>query len=282
MSFTNFACNRPFYHPDRTARATPDLSNVDYEDVFFETADGATLHGYFMPAVAEPKGAVLHLHGNAANVSGHWPFVGWLPAEGYHVLTFDYRGYGRSEGRVTRQGTVEDAEAALTFLRQRPEVDGAQVAVFGQSLGGALAPVLVVSNEDAICGFIIDAGFSSYRRVAEHHTRRNPLLTVLAWWYPMCLDDSFEPLDAIRKIDNTPKLIMHGDADQVVPVEMATELFIGAKEPKTLWIIPGGSHYSIWNEGGREARRRVTEFLSACFGRHEVNRKASSAMHLDS
>jgi len=261
VSLLNFCCYRPFFNPDREQRPTPDVTNIEFDDVFFKTANGQKLHGYFIPAVGDVRGAVLHLHGNAANVSGQWPFSAWLALKGYHVLTFDYRGFGRSAGRVSRAGAIEDAEAALAYLRARPEVNGAPVVVFGQSIGGAIATVLVERHEDAVCGLVMDAAFSSYQRVAAHHVRRSVLLTILAWWYPSLLDDAFEPVVAIRNIENTPKLIIHGDADEVVPVEMAHALFDAAQEPKELWIIPGEAHCSIWNEDGATARARVLAFI---------------------
>jgi len=265
VSLLNLCCYRPFFNPDREQRPTPDVTNIEFVDVFFKTANGKKLHGYFIPAVGDVSGAVVHLHGNAANVSGQWPFSAWLALEGYHVLTFDYRGFGRSEGRVSRAGAIDDAEAALAYLRDRPEVNGAPVVVFGQSIGGAIATVLVERHQDAVCGLVMDAAFSSYRGVAAHHVRRSVLLTILAWWYPSLLDDSFEPMVAIGNIEDTPKLIMHGDADEVVPVGMAHELFAAAQEPKVLWIIPGESHCSIWNEDGATARERVLAFVESCY-----------------
>ncbi len=265
VSLLNLCCYRPFFSPDRELRPTPDVTNIEFDDVFFRTANGQKLHGYFIPAVGDVRGAVLHLHGNAANVSGQWPFSAWLALKGYHILTFDYRGFGRSGGRVSRAGAIEDAEAAMAYLRDRPEVNGAPVVVFGQSIGGAIATVLVERHEDAVCGLIMDAAFSSYRRVAAHHVRRSVLLTILGWWYPALLDDAFEPVVAMRNIENTPKLIIHGDADEVVPVEMAHELYTAAQEPKELWIIPGEAHCSIWNEDGATARARVLAFVESCY-----------------
>ena len=74
--------------------------------------DGTKLHAWFLPAGGTARGTVLHLHGNAANVSNHLPLVAWMPARGYNVLMLDYRGFGKSEGRPTLDGIVEDALAA--------------------------------------------------------------------------------------------------------------------------------------------------------------------------
>ena len=130
---------RMFFYPDSATYATPAQLGVRAEDVQIVTADGSRLHGWFLPAAGNAKGTVLHLHGNAANVSNHLPLVSWLPARGYNVLMVDYRGFGRSQGRPSLDGIVDDAAAALAHLRTRPDVDASELIVLGQSIGGATA-----------------------------------------------------------------------------------------------------------------------------------------------
>jgi uncharacterized protein len=108
----------------------------------------------------EAKGTVLHLHGNAANVSNHLPLVAWLPARGYQVLMLDYRGFGRSEGRPTLDGIVTDALAALDYLRTRPDVDSSRLIVFGQSIGGATALRMLARDAQGVRLGVIEAAFS--------------------------------------------------------------------------------------------------------------------------
>ncbi|HUN82536.1 MAG TPA: alpha/beta hydrolase, partial [Phycisphaerae bacterium] len=98
---TMLGCDRVFYYPDRRVHGDPAEHGLKYEDVYFAAPDGVRLHGWFFPATKPATGTVLHIHGNAANVSAHYEFIRWLPAAGYNVLTFDYRGYGQSGGHVT-------------------------------------------------------------------------------------------------------------------------------------------------------------------------------------
>src|ERR671910_571341 len=86
---------RMFFYPDAVTYTTPAQVGVRADYVQIVTADGSRLHGWFLPAVGKAKGTVLHLHGNAANVSNHLPLVSWLPAHAYNVLLVDYRGFGR-------------------------------------------------------------------------------------------------------------------------------------------------------------------------------------------
>src|SRR5690606_7752336 len=110
---------------------------------------------------------------------------------------FDYRGYGRSEGTVTRAGTVQDATAALDFLLRHEPVDPTRIVAFGQSLGGALGIVLAAERTE-ITGLAVDGAFDSYRRIASWHVRRNPLLLCVGWWVPrLLMSDTYNPIDYV-------------------------------------------------------------------------------------
>ena len=158
---------RMFFYPDSVTYTTPAQLGVRAEDVQIVTADGSRLHGWFLPAVGNAKGTVLHLHGNAANVSNHLPLVSWLPARGYNVLMVDYRGFGRSQGKPSLDGIVDDAAAALAYLRTRPDVDRRQLIVFGQSIGGATA-LRLLARDRAAFGWRYRFGV---RELSRHRAR---------------------------------------------------------------------------------------------------------------
>jgi len=263
MSAMRWLCDRIFYRPDRRDRGSPADPSLSYEDVFFPAADGAPLHGWFLPAAtgAKARGAVLHLHGNAANVTGHYEFVRWLPAAGYHVLTFDYRGYGRSEGRVSREGTIEDAAAALDYIRGREDVDPGRVLVFGQSIGGAISVLLGARRRGQIRGLVVEGGFSDYRRIVCHHVMHHPLLTVLAWWLPFLVPKGFDPIDSVAAVSPVPVLFVHGKADHIVPWQMSQEMYERAGQPKEFWLIEGMDHYLVWEEEPEEVQARLLAFF---------------------
>ncbi len=258
-------CDRVFYYPDMKDRGSPADESLVFEDTFFKTADGLKLHGWFLPVQrdTQPLGTVLHVHGNAGNITGHYQGVSWLPAAGYNVFTFDYRGFGRSQGRVTRHGTLTDAQAALDYILGRPDVDPNRVVVFGQSIGGAVAIVLTAERRDEIQALVVDGAFSGYRGVARHHVNRNPLLFALAWWYPFLVDEDLNPIDYVDRVSPVPLLLMHGRDDRVVPCSMSQALFEKAQDPKQVWLIEEMGHYEIWQRRPDEARRRVLDFLAS-------------------
>lgn len=233
-----------FFYPDAATYTQPAQFGLPHEDVFFDSG-GARLHGWWLPARATPAlGSVLHVHGNAANISNHLPLAAWLPPAGFNVLMFDYRGFGRSEGRPTLDGVVDDTAAALAVLRQRADVDPARLAVFGQSLGGATALRLLArpGMANGVRLVIIDSAFTGYRAIAKEAALGS---VVLAPFLPLALptlpvrDD--DPITAVASI-TVPLLFVHGSADRVVRAHHSDQLYAAAREPKRLLKIEGAAH----------------------------------------
>lgn len=257
--------DRFFFYPDRSNRGTPADARLPFKDVFFTASDSTRLHAWFLPSTdSTPRGCVLHLHGNAANVTGHWPFVAWLPRAGYSVLTLDYRGFGRSEGTPSRHGALLDAEAALDWLLRRAASEASPVHLFGQSIGGVIAAVLAARRRGELCGVVLDSAFTGYRDIARHHIVRNPVMLMLAWWYPLLVPSGLDAIECIDQVSPTPLLILHGRADRIVPWEMSQRLFDAANEPKELWLIDDMDHTEVWEARFHEARTRVTGFFDRC------------------
>ena len=259
-----------FYQPDRKLYDTPDKHGLKYEEVFFPSRDGTSLGGWFIPAVGEAKGTVIHFHGNAQNMSAHFGFVSWLPAQGFNLFVFDYRGYGTSAGKANRDGVHEDSLAALDYIAARPGIDHNRLLVLGQSLGGANAIAALGSRlHPGIRAVVIESTFSSYREIVKDKVGAIPLLSLLRTpLSTILLSDRYAPADAVAGIAPTPLVIIHGTADEVVPYSHGKRLFELAREPKQLWTIEGGGHIEAFVNHGDEYRRRVvTYFNDALAGR---------------
>lgn len=260
-----------FYHPTSETYDSPVESGLTFEDVFFETSDGVRLHGWFFPAEGRAAGTVLHLHGNAGNITAHFRFVDWLPARGWNVLCFDYRGYGRSAGRVTRQGTVTDGHAALDYLLSRCDVDRDAIVTFGQSLGGAVA-IVVAADRPEIRGVVVDGAFDGYRSIARWHIRRNIVLQTTAWWFPkLMMKHDLDPIDYVDRIAPRPLLVMHGTADRIVDPGMARSLYDAAGEPKELWLVENADHYEAVCDRPEEACPKLLDFFRGCVSSTNVS-----------
>lgn len=226
-----------FYLPDNNVYATPESDGYTYEEVSFKSDDGTVLSGWFIPAKGNALGTVIHFHGNAQNMSAHYSFVSWLPSNGFNLFVFDYRGYGQSEGEVSRDGVFEDSVAAVNYVKTRSDLEQNKIILFGQSLGGANALAVAGREQiEGICGVLSESAFSSYKSVAIDHAG---MLKPLAL---MFIGNDYSPKKWIDQIAPTPLVLIHGTQDQVVEYKHAEKLFKYAEQPKELWIIKNGRH----------------------------------------
>jgi len=231
---------RMFFYPDSVTYTTPQQLGVRADDVQIVTADGSRLHGWFLPAVGKAKGTVLHLHGNAANVSNHLPLVAWLPARGYNVLMVDYRGFGRSQGKPSLDGIVDDAAAALDYLRTRTDIDQTRLIVLGQSIGGATALRLLARDANGVRLAVIDSAFSSYRGVARDATAGGPLAPVAAMTTGLLPGPDKDPITALKSI-NVPLIFVHGKRDSIIDAVNSERLHAAAAGSQH-WTVPDAMH----------------------------------------
>ena len=247
-------CSSVFFYPDQVTYITPDRLNLEFEDVFVETPDGETLHGWWLPAKSEPKGTVYFLHGNAQNISSHIMNVAWLPERRYNVFLIDYRGYGRSTGAPDIEGTLHDAETGLRWLVDQPDVQSQPLFLLGQSLGGALGTALASEwvkrdEQPPLDGVILDGTFSGFRAIAREKLGDFwltwPLQVPLSW----TITDEYEAYERIGDISPVPVMVIHSVRDGIIPFHHGKRLYEAAEEPKTFlqtdtphastFVIPG-------------------------------------------
>jgi len=232
-------CSNLFFYPDKVTYITPDRLNLLYEDVYLETLDGETLHGWWLPAMtAEPaKGTVYFLHGNAQNISAHLLNAAWLPKRGYNVFAIDYRGYGQSTGSPDLEGALHDVEVGLRWLVDRDHRHDRPVHLLGQSLGGALGIALASKwserdEKPRLNSVILDGTFSGFRYIA----REKLDLAWLTWPFQIPLSwaitNDYEGKDKISKISPVPVMIIHSVRDGIVPFKHGLKLYEAAKQPK--------------------------------------------------
>jgi hypothetical protein len=255
-------CARFLFFPSNDIVRTPADVNIAYQDVYFPSADGTILHGWYLPASGDPKGSFLFAHGNAENISTHLASVYWLPSKGYNVFLFDYRGYGLSEGVPSLEGAVQDFDAALKTLLQRYEKNKTKhIIVFGQSLGGALAIYSTATSHynGSVDVIIVESTFASYRDIAQDKFAGFFLTWPLQWPLALLFPDKMSPVNVVSELAPIPLLVVHGDADQIVPIKHGKALFDAAKEPKELWVIEGGRHISTFRS--KANRQKLLDYL---------------------
>jgi len=256
-------CTQLFLHPGRMQVLHPQKLGLAYEDVWLAAPDGAGLHGWYLPAPVPARGTVLHLHGNAENITTFIAAVQWLPAAGYNVLMVDYRGYGRSEGVATIDTVHEDARLALDAALARQGPGLGPLFVFGQSLGGSAAVYAVAHHPQRarVAAVVTQGAFSSYRRIAREKMGQAWFTWPLQWPLSLLFSDRYAADRAAAALAPVPLLVVHGEHDAVVPVAHARRLYEAARAPRELWIVPGAGHVDAFNTAG--SRERLLAFLDS-------------------
>ena len=226
------------YFPERDIISTPAHAGLSYRDLEFEAGDGERLHGWWIDAQGESRGHVLLCHGNAGNVGDRIAHAELLSAAGFDVMLFDYRGYGRSSGRPDEDGTYRDARAARTCLLDQRGADPDRVVYLGESLGGAVAIELATAHPPA--GLVLLSTFTSVRSVARKHYPFIPAALV---------PDAYPSIDRIREL-HVPLLVLHGDNDDIVPLEQGQALYDAAPGPKQMRVLSGAGHNDVIDRAG--------------------------------
>ena len=217
--------------------ATPASKKLSYQEIWFPARDGVQLNGWMVPGAPETP-LVLFFHGNAGDLSDNLEYLDLLHSRGFPVFIFDYRGFGKSNGEPLRENDLfQDARGALAYLEGQGWRHGSMI-FFGQSLGAAVA--LQMALEAPPAGLVMESSFTSMKEIVKHVS---PLAYYTVGWWGIDL-----PFDNLAKIGRSgvPLLLIHGDKDTVVPVEMTMRLFAKANAPKTLHIIRGGGHCDVF------------------------------------
>lgn len=255
-------CSNLLYYPVRPLILDPQkAAGLDPEVVTFETEAGEQIHAWWFASKKGPaKATLVFFHGNAENLSSHFMSLAWMPDEGYQYLIFDYPGYGSSTGKPTPLGTVQSGVAALRFVHKYK--DQRPLVIFGQSLGGnvAMRSFEEIRGEIPVCSLVIDSSFDSYRRAGRRALAKSWVTWIfqpLGW---LLLSDDQAPRD-LSKFTPTPVLFIHGDGDRIIESRFSEEMYEKAREPKELWIIPGGRHIATFHQNKGEYRKRLVEYL---------------------
>jgi uncharacterized protein len=228
-----FAQTSVLYHPRKTIDVTPSDFGLKFEPVRL-ALNGDRLAGWWVPSKVLNAPTLLYLHGNAGNVSVNADQVRRLAGTGLSIFIFDYRGYGESTGGPPRERLVyEDAERAWTYLVRERRIRPSDVVIYGHSMGSAVAIDLASRHPDA-GGLITESTLPSVVEVAN---------TTLFALLPLRLivTERFDAVSRIRSV-RVPKLILHGEADPMLPVRFARRLYDAAADPKELAVIAGAGH----------------------------------------
>jgi uncharacterized protein len=250
--------DRFIFHPDHAIDRDPGLIGLTFENVFFTTRDDIRLHGWFIPH-QEARATLVWFHGNAGNISDRLLNIKLLHDRiKTNIFIFDYRGYGRSEGTATEEGTYLDGEAAIRYLLGRDDAAARRLVLFGRSLGAAVAAEMAIRFTTV--GLILESPFVSIREMARAIFPSLPI----AW----LLRTRYDTMEKVRLV-KTPILILHGDRDATVPFSQGKRVFEVASQPKRFHRIVGASHNDTFVVGGEEYYGVLREFIESALAANE-------------
>lgn len=242
--------HKQVYFPMTRMDAEPAALGRPAEDVYFQTSDGVMLNGWFFPAPEKSRGlAVLICHGNAGNISHRLELCELLLGLGAAVFVFDYRGYGRSGGRPSEEGTYLDAVAAHQWLVNKGYA-AADMVVLGESLGGAVAAELAM--RERVGGIILQSTFTSIPAVGAE----------LFPWLPVSRICSirYDTLSKLPRV-NVPVLVAHSRADSIIGYHHGEKNYAAANQPKMFCEIAGDHNDTLISDVTRY-RTGIEKFLA--------------------
>jgi fermentation-respiration switch protein FrsA (DUF1100 family) len=227
------------FHPQKKHDFTPSQWRLDCEDLYLETSDKTKLHGWFFPLDGDVP-TILFCHGNAGNISHRLENIRLLVDQGLQVFIFDYRGYGKSEGKSSEAGLYCDGLAAYDFLVNQKGIPPRRLVLFGRSLGAAVAIEIALQRKAR--SMIIESAFTSTKDMAK--------TMVLFWPIALFSPPNYNNKEKIGRVD-LPKLIIHGDRDDIIPFSMGKTLYDLAQPPKYFLPIKGAGHNDTYVTGGK-------------------------------
>ena len=239
------------YHPNPwIERDWARASGLPLEDVWFQAEDGTKLFGWYVQSSASSP-VLLWCHGNAGNIIHRLENLAELYRIGLSVFIFDYRGYGRSEGKPSEEGFYQDALAAYSYLVNTRGVRPERLGLFGRSLGAAVAGE--IASRKPAAGLILESPFPSIAAMARAHYGGLPMHWLLSGRFPLS--------ERLARV-TMPVLVIHGDYDTIVPIALGREVFDAAREPKSFYVIEGADHNNTYNVGGRAYFQRLARFIA--------------------
>jgi uncharacterized protein len=248
--------------PKIISSISPRDLRMKYEDISFQTADGLTLRGWYIPSAKTTDKTVILLHGYPADKGNILPPLAFLHDD-FNLLLFDFRYLGQSEGSYSTAGAKEIADlvAAIQFLKKRGVKE---VGVWGFSMGGAVA-LMAIEKAPEIKAIVSESSYASLAEMALQLFRiplvNYPIAYLIGLWAKLFIGIDVKDVSPAEGGRNAtiPILLIHSSADAVVPVAHAHLLQQAlANNPRAeFWFNDGLAH----GQPASDYRARVKNFF---------------------
>jgi alpha-beta hydrolase superfamily lysophospholipase len=250
--------------------ASPGEGGLRHEEIIVRTKDGIRLHSWLVRAQGPARGTVVYLHGVADCKIDGIPLARLFRENGYHVFLYDSRRHGESDGLYCTYGYYEkhDVVSVLDYIRSRPDLSAPPIALFGTSMGAAVA-LQAAAMDSRVRAVIAENSFATLRSIFDDYQKR---MIKLPFHYLRNLvikrseliarfrANDVSPLDAVGNI-SIPLLVIAGERDSLIDSGYSRSLFAAAGEPKEFYAIPEASHSDTWAVAGKRYEETILAFL---------------------
>jgi fermentation-respiration switch protein FrsA (DUF1100 family) len=237
----------------------PLTKQFHFSDTYFTVDDSVSLNGWMLTkdsAVA----TIFLLHGNSNNLY-ELPWIKIINALGnlnVNVFAIDYRGFGRSSGKVSFKGLYRDAQGALTYLKST-SYGSKPIIVYGLSMGSI--PAVDVAQNPIVSGLILEGPISSSADALEAIKEQHWYLRLVSIEYPE--DVTFDSIDKIKDV-KSPVLIIHGDRDNL-PEWMSQKLYNAINHSnRHFYAVQNGNHCDTYKVDTEKYFLTLSDFINQC------------------
>ena len=253
MAVAFYACSETTSIPYLAVPYTPKDFDLAYEDVHFQSHDGLKLTGWFLPAPSPSEKTIIIQHGLGSNAGDMLLNTLCLARTGlWNLFYYNFRGHADSEGHLTSLGPLElkDLESAMAFIKEAKPEATRRLAIYGHSLGGAVA-IVGAARHSELEAVAAESPFTSTRRTVVRFAKvfygvpEIPFIIVAFWLIRLRLGVSlltFMPIEEIANISPRPFFLIHAERDMRMPTGDMVDLMAAAKEPKSMWTAVGADH----------------------------------------
>ena len=242
---------RMAFFPYAGVQETPSSFGLQFIDLKIPTADGETLHGWWMEHPS-PRAQVVYWHGNGGNLSLWLEVLAEIHRRGFSVMAVDYRGYGASTGRPSEQGIYRDSTGAIEYFFSKLRKPNVPTIYWGRSLGCAVASY--TATRGAPAGLILESPFPDVWSLFAG----NPVMRLLSLFSTYRF-----PTSRHLETYTGPLLVLHGDSDRVIPFENGRRVFERAPGASKRFVTIAGADHNDNFTGNAEYWKGIDDFASS-------------------
>lgn len=228
--------------------------NASYHDdqtiLKLTTADGIKISARYLPNPPATY-TILYSHGNGEDLGDDRGLLQGLHDLGFSVLSYDYHGYGTSDGSPSEAIAYKDIDAAYAYLTTTLKIPTNRIIVFGRSLGGG--PSVDLASRRPVGGLVVESSFMTAFRARTQ-------VALLPF-------DKFRSIEKIGRV-RCPVLVMHGTSDYVIPFHHGVELYTAVRSPKCHLWVEGAGHNNLRRIAGNRYPKAIRAFMALVERQH--------------